>query len=58
MERLLGCSVFIATPALVGYGIGKLFGLSKHATRNLAIAGGLLGLTTIVVIVEALKKLE
>ncbi len=58
MERLLGCSVFIATPALVGFGIGKLFGLSKQATRNLAITGAVLGAATIVVIVEALKKLE
>lgn len=58
MNRSIGISFYIAAPALVGYGAGKLFGLSPKVTMWLTIGGAVLGAAGVLTIYEALEHFQ
>lgn len=58
MNKVIGTALWVATPAAIGYGVGKLFGASTKVTTWLTIGGAVLGAASLVTIIEALKKMQ
>ena len=58
MNKAIGLCIFIAIPAGIGYGAGKLFGASNKTTIWLTIGGAIIGAGTELLFYETLKRIQ